>query len=424
MFELETISDDEIDYFRHLSDSDSDSDILNYISKKVNNDSDLTFKYPIKTSHKVTANIATQPHRFERLLSMLNSIDGQFDEIRLYLNNFSYVPDELKKYTTYIGDDLTDNGKFFWSNNQNEYYFTLDDDIIYPSDYVQKTLPLIGDRIISYHGRILTGRGRGYYGKHKAYMYHWSLERERRLDIMGTGVSAFDTDIFKPNLWKTPNYKMTDLTISLEAHMCGIQIISPIKEKNWLSHDEISFDGICYDLRDKDDDLSLWVDMIYTLTKSNIDLSKLNYKYSRNSINELSDFIKNKSQENSILINLRTGNGSLIDKLCNLLDFRTIYSFDTDSERVDKCAKLYLDNHVQFKHISKYSDLQIKEKDCFVFLDDIILLNSTSTDVFHSMKVGSRLICHNFVRDVFPDDKITLRLEDGRDIEFFYYLKK
>ncbi len=111
MFELETISDDEIDYFRHLSDSDSDSDILNYISKKVNNDSDLTFKYPIKTSHKVTANIATQPHRFERLLSMLNSIDGQFDEIRLYLNNFSYVPDELKKYTTYIGDDLTDNGK-------------------------------------------------------------------------------------------------------------------------------------------------------------------------------------------------------------------------------------------------------------------------------------------------------------------------
>jgi hypothetical protein len=40
------------------------------------------------------------------------------------------------------------------------------------------------------------------------------------------------------------------------------------------------------------------------------------------------------------------------------------------------------------------------------------------------MEVDSHLICHNFVRDVFPDDKITLRLEDGRDIDFFYYLKK
>ena len=81
---------------------------------------------------KITANIATQPKRFEFLLQMLESIDGQFDEIRLYLNNFREVPKELEKYTCYIGRDLTDNGKFFWSNNRDEYYFTLDDDVIYP----------------------------------------------------------------------------------------------------------------------------------------------------------------------------------------------------------------------------------------------------------------------------------------------------
>ena len=149
MFILETISEEEVEYFDFLKIQNVDTNILNFISKFDKKSDELIEHFQIKKGHKVTANIATQPKRFESLLETLESIDGQFDEIRLYLNNFSYVPDELKKYTTYIGDDLTDNGKFFWSNNEDEYYFTLDDDIIYPSDYVEKTLPLIGDRIVT-----------------------------------------------------------------------------------------------------------------------------------------------------------------------------------------------------------------------------------------------------------------------------------
>ena len=118
MFELETISDDEIDYFHYLKNLNPDTNIIEYISS-FDTINDLV--YPVDTSLKVTANIATQPHRFESLLKTLETIDGQFDEIRLYLNNFDYVPSELKKFTTYIGEDLTDNGKFFWSNNDNEY---------------------------------------------------------------------------------------------------------------------------------------------------------------------------------------------------------------------------------------------------------------------------------------------------------------
>ena len=425
MFELETISDDEIDYFHYLKNLNPDTNIIEYISS-FDTINDLV--YPVDTSLKVTANIATQPHRFESLLKTLETIDGQFDEIRLYLKNFDYVPSELKKFTTYIGEDLTDNGKFFWSNNDNEYYFTLDDDILYPNDYVEKTLPLIGDRIISYHGRILVGQNRGYYSKHKAYMYYWELPRERKLDVMGTGVSAFNTNFFKPNLWRTPNYKMTDLVISLEAHMCNIPIISPKKSKNWLSFEDLSYarieGGIGHEMYDRNDILSPWVDMIYILTRSNIDLKEINYSYDKDSIVKICDFINKQTIDNYVLVNIRTGNGSLIDEISKLTNFRSIYSYDTDDKRIKKCNRKYLQNIVQYKDCQLYSEINLQLKDCFVVLDDIKISNKIATQIFKNMKVGSHLICHNLVNNVFPDDKLKLKLEDGKEVDFFYYLKK
>jgi hypothetical protein len=423
MFILETISEDEVEYFDFLKIQNVDTNILNFISKFDKKSDELIEHFQIKKGHKVTANIATQPKRFESLLETLESIDGQFDEIRLYLNNFSYVPDELKKYTTYIGGDLTDNGKFFWSNNEDEYYFTLDDDIIYPSDYVEKTLPLIGDRIVTYHGKILVGKNLGYYGKHKFYSYYKGLSKQKKIDIMGTGVSAFDTNVFKPNLWRTPNFKMTDLLISFEAHLYNIPIISPKKEAGWLTG-QLLFNGIYYDMNQHDKKLSNWADMIYDFINSNIDISQMVYKYDDDSIKELSDFIENNKNKITTFINLRTGNGSLIDRISNLTSFKSFYSLDTDIHRIEKCNKLYTDNIVQYKLLNSYLECGVEMRNCFVFLDDFKLLNTLSTNIFNLLRPGSHFICHNFVNNVFPDKKITLRLEDGRDIDFFYYLKK
>lgn len=423
MFELQSISDDEIDYFRNLKNQNSEKTLLSFISNLENADSQ-NIVYPVNNSNKITANIATQIRRFDKLLTMLDSIEGQFDEIRIYLNDFDYVPHQLKDYTTYIGNDLTDNAKFFWSNNDNEYYFTLDDDIIYPSDYVEKTLPIIGNRIISYHGRILIGKNRGYYDKHKAYMFYDELKTERKLDVMGTGVSAFDTNFFKPNLWKTPNYKMTDLLISLEAHMNNIPIICPVHSKNWITFEEFCIDSIWYEMQEHDHKLSIWADMISTLLDSNIDLSVINYEYDENSIKKIISYQDKIDLDNFVFINIRTGNGLLSDKISKFSNFKYIYSFDTDKRRVEKCNKSYLHNHVQYKHVNSYSNCNLGKKNCFVLCDDYMLSNQISTIIFNDMKVGSHLICHNLVNGILPDDKILLNTCDGKEITFFYYLKK
>jgi hypothetical protein len=421
MFELKRISDDEIDYFDELK-LDTNFNFLDYISDSENLKCEDEVHFEIKKTHKVTANIATQPKRYESLLETLKSIDGQFDEIRLYLNNFDYVPGELSKYTTHIGKDLTDNGKFFWSENPNEYYFSLDDDIIYPPDYVEKTLPLIGNRIVSYHGRRLTGKNKEYYGNHKIYMFSNSNYANRKLDVLGTGVTAFDTSVFKPTLWKSPNYCMTDLVISLEAHIYGVPIICPKKERNWLYEPEARFDGIYFRFSKGEDILTTYCDMIQTLIKTNIDIEKINYQYDDESVLKLSNFIKSKLNS-EILINMRTGNGNLIERVSYTTGLNCS-SYDTDHERINECNQNYLKSKVFYKYLERYTNLNLTEKDCFIIFDDLMVSKFLSTKIFNNLKTGSHLICHNFVNNVFPDDKIVLKLNDGQEVEFYYYFKK
>ena len=81
---------------------------------------------------KASINIATYPGREDALVKMLESVRGQFDEVRVYVNQYDDF--ELDNYeiikagATRVewGEDLTDNGKFYFIKDlyKNEYYFT------------------------------------------------------------------------------------------------------------------------------------------------------------------------------------------------------------------------------------------------------------------------------------------------------------
>lgn len=175
---------------------------------------------------KTTANIATFPSRENELKKMLASIRGQFDITRLYFNNISKRPDWIPDWVdVYCGDnnngDLTDNGKFFFlSPGEDEYYFTLDDDIAYPLTYATDMVEAIDlhNCIVTHHGRRLDGLGLDYYRGHKVFMCLRAVDRTQVIDVAGTGVTAFDTRYFNPhNLWCSGNQKMSDVIFSHEA---------------------------------------------------------------------------------------------------------------------------------------------------------------------------------------------------------------
>ncbi len=118
--------------------------------------------------------------------------------------------------------NLTDNGKFHGLAKMKEpcYYFTCDDDLIYPPDYIPDMIEKIKEHncIVSHHGRTLTRKGIPYYRGHKSFRCLVDNLSEEQIDVPGTGVTAFDTEYFNPvDLWKSNDLRMSDLVFGLEA---------------------------------------------------------------------------------------------------------------------------------------------------------------------------------------------------------------
>jgi hypothetical protein len=187
--------------------------------------------------------IATYPARFSNLLRTLKSLEGQSDVIRICLNEYTHIPDELQKYECVIPvKNLTDNGKFlFWNEAENAYYFSCEDDITYPHDYVARTVSLINryDTIVTYHGRRLKGLNLNYYRGHKFHHCKDFNSIIQPIDVCGTGVTAFNTNYFKPiDLHLHELQKMSDVIFSHEAR--NHKIILGSKTYNWIKPQEVN----------------------------------------------------------------------------------------------------------------------------------------------------------------------------------------
>lgn len=177
----------------------------------------------------ITANIATTGRRPEQLKRTIKSLKNQVDLIRVYDNSKNI--------------DLTDNAKFWGLSHtlEDEYYFTCDDDLIYPSDYVQHTIKAIKKfkTIITYHGRILKDLDLYYKADHTQFRFNQSADKFFLLNVAGTGCTAFDTRYFKPIIHDSKYKRMSDLVFSLEAKKQNKLIILPPHKGNWIKEQSV-----------------------------------------------------------------------------------------------------------------------------------------------------------------------------------------
>ena len=92
----------------------------------------------------IIANLATYPPRRKNLEKVVAIISPQVDRLNIVLNQYEAVPVELEKYSNVVPfipeEDLKDVGKFYPDVCDAKYVFLIDDDIIYPSDYVTATV--------------------------------------------------------------------------------------------------------------------------------------------------------------------------------------------------------------------------------------------------------------------------------------------
>lgn len=108
--------------------------------------------------------MATFPPRKQGMLKVLAALLPQCDKFYLYLNLYDAIPSEIydipgaEKLNVVPGPDLGSQAKLYWMGQDEGYYLTVDDDMIYPSDYVARMVRGVdkygGLAIVTAHGSL------------------------------------------------------------------------------------------------------------------------------------------------------------------------------------------------------------------------------------------------------------------------------
>ena len=200
---------------------------------------------------KVTFNMATMPERLLGAEATINSIYDQADIIRIYLNNFDVVPDIFKreKIITYIGEDLKSTGKLFWSLNKDEYYFCIDDDLIYPYNYstdlINKLNEYDDEIIVSLHGKRLNSGVKNSYFRNLTMNLHClgDVLEDTWVHVIGNGVSAFNTNKISIDYKNFKYHYMDDISVSIELQKQKKGALVMKHDKSYLKYNP-PVDGI------------------------------------------------------------------------------------------------------------------------------------------------------------------------------------
>ncbi|WP_082426330.1 glycosyltransferase family A protein [Pseudomonas sp. NBRC 111133] len=197
----------------------------------------------------VVVSLCSIPERAELLRQVLASLAPQVDALHIYLDRYDSVPDFVRnchpQVTVYLSKDhpgLRDNGKFlaFSALEEDCYYFTADDDIVYPPDYVASMVRRIEDyerqAVIGVHGVLLPEQAEGYFTSfRKVHMFKKELERDALVNNLGTGTVAFHSGLLRGldlTHFGTPG--MADLHLSVFCKQRDIPMVALARPEDWL----------------------------------------------------------------------------------------------------------------------------------------------------------------------------------------------
>ncbi|MBF8780857.1 glycosyltransferase [Pseudomonas fulva] len=197
----------------------------------------------------VIVSLCSIPERADLLRQVLASLAPQVDALHVYLDRYESIPDFVlnchSQVTVYLSKDhpgLRDNGKFlaFAALSEDCYYFTADDDIIYPPDYVASMVRRIEDygrqAVIGVHGVLLPEQAEGYFSSYrKVHMFKKELERDALVNNLGTGTVAFHSGLLRGldlTHFGTPG--MADLHLSVFCKQRNIPMVALARPEDWL----------------------------------------------------------------------------------------------------------------------------------------------------------------------------------------------
>lgn len=191
----------------------------------------------------IVAGIATIPGREECLTASINSLINQVDLLCISVNpNTEIAPHWKSVKTVFFQIHGTDERKFHGLKHCgfSDTFFSCDDDIIYPPDYVSKTLLGFENRpmIVTHHGRVIKSPLTTYYRyRGKQYCFRDDqLKKNEFVNVPGTGVMAFrvrDIPSLK-NVFNPEFPRMADIHMGIFAQKNKLPIKLLPHPENWI----------------------------------------------------------------------------------------------------------------------------------------------------------------------------------------------
>ena len=192
--------------------------------------------------------MASFPGRDSVIPFTLASIIPQLDRLFLFLNNYKEVPSYIKdvdpdgKVVPILsGDiDLSALGKTFALDLFHDCtVFSLDDDLFYPHNYVERMRGLLdsvdGTAVIAAHGSILKWPLQHYYERERKFSFDKPLWEVRFCTLAGSGHLAFRSGVLRPSFWDFFPLIMVDLQYGILARQRGLPILAIPRGRHWLA---------------------------------------------------------------------------------------------------------------------------------------------------------------------------------------------
>jgi hypothetical protein len=184
--------------------------------------------------------------RIDSLVRTIKSIYDQCDEINIFLNDHEgEIPSQFldKKINLYFSDNrYGDALKFAKLIESDGYYLTIDDDLIYPPNYVEHMITrckeFLNKRVITLHGRKFSGQPITSFYSSYIEFYHCLRyqKRDAFIHFGGTGVMCFHTSLMKIPIayFELPN--MADVWVGKYCFENNIQVLSIAHDKDFLTY--------------------------------------------------------------------------------------------------------------------------------------------------------------------------------------------
>lgn len=199
----------------------------------------------------ITICMATFPARFSVIGRAVESLLNQTiapTKVLIHVNESSEsppLPDDPRIEVHCSPDEnLTDIGKFKMAGMVSEgYVLTVDDDIIYPPDYVESHLTWLkaydNKAITGFHGAVLPVGApiktwREYKEKRRVHWFKRGLSLPLPVQIVGTGTMGYHVDCVSFDYTQFYHQRMVDLFVAAHAQENMVPMITPPRRDDWM----------------------------------------------------------------------------------------------------------------------------------------------------------------------------------------------